>query len=337
MLSLILSIVLGVFAGMLLKGFYSMIKTELPASYTYSVSKLERSRGKIAAQYFGFRTIPVFVVTLGVVVTAHRLMLYGRVTYFACVFSFVCLSSGRALVERIKSGMKDAPFHCFLLIVEIIFSFVVGATSLLFSSYLASFVPEPREFVSDAWTVLFVALVYRAMRTVSRTPGTLSSRNRLQLVREDVGDDIWNAMYDMAEDKAVPWCVLAAIMVVEVTERPRWVRKCEQIFSSLMFHKVKMSFGVTQEQSKRPLTDCEALSRTCDWIRGELSDKTIRTLMTRDHRGRNQPGDSSFRSTLDSCFAEVEQISDKRNPDGIYGGIVSRCARELYLDVSLWR
>ena len=264
-------------------------------------------------------------------------MLYDWVTYFACVFSFVCLSSGRALVERIKSGMKDAPFHCFLLTGEIIGSFVVGATSLLCSSYLASFVPEPREFVSDAWTGLFVALVYRAMRTVSRNPGTLSSRNRFQLVREDVGDDIWNDIYDIAKQKAVPWCVLAAIVVVEVTERPRWVRKCERIFSSLMFHKVKMSFGVTQEQSKRPLTDCEALSRTCDWIRGELSDETILTLMTRDHRGRNQPGDSSFWSTLDSCFAEVKQISDKRNPDGIYGEIVSRCARELYQTASLWR
>lgn len=32
MLSLVLSIVLGAFAGMLLKGFYSMIKTEEPAS-----------------------------------------------------------------------------------------------------------------------------------------------------------------------------------------------------------------------------------------------------------------------------------------------------------------
>ena len=334
MLSLLLSIVLGAFAGMLLKGFYSMIKTEEPASYTYSVSKLERSRGKIAAQYFGFRTIPVFVVTLGVVVTADRLMLYDRVTYLACVFSFVCLSSGRALVERIKSGMKDAPFHCFLLIGEIIGSFVVGATSLLFSSYLASFVPEPREFVSDAWTVLFVALVYRAMRTVSRAPRPLNSRDRLQLVREDVGDEIWNDMYDMAEDKAVPWCVLAAIVVVEVAERPRWVRKCERIFSSLMFHKVKMSFGVTQEQSKRPLTDCEALSQTCDWIRRELSDETIHILMTPDHRARNQPGHPSFQSALDSCFEEVERIANERNPDGSYGEIVSRCARELYRNVS---
>ena len=119
MLSLILSIVLGVFAGMLLKGFYSMVKIEEPASYTYSVSKLERSRGKVAAQYIGFRTIPVFVATLGVVVTARRLMLYDWATFFACVLSFVCLSSGRALVERIKNGMRDAPFHCFVLIVEI--------------------------------------------------------------------------------------------------------------------------------------------------------------------------------------------------------------------------
>jgi len=39
MLSLVLSIVLGAFAGMLLKGFYSMVKREEPASYTYSVSK----------------------------------------------------------------------------------------------------------------------------------------------------------------------------------------------------------------------------------------------------------------------------------------------------------
>ena len=332
-----MSIVLGVFAGMLLKGFYSMVKIEEPASYSYSVSKLERSRGKIAAQYIGFRTIPVFVATLGVVVTARRLMLHDWVTFFACALSFVCLSSGRALVERIKSGMRDAPFHCIVLIGEIIGSFVVGATSLLFSSYLESFVPEPREFVSGAWTALFVALVYRGMRTVSRAPRSLSPCDRLRLVREDVGDDIWNDIYDMAKDKAVPWCVLAAIVVVEVTERPRWVRKCERIFSSLMFHKVKMSFGVTQEQSKRPLTDCEALSRTCDWIRDELSDETILTLMTPDQRVRNRPEDSSFQSALNSCFAEVKQIADKRNPDGIYGEIVSRCARELYQNASLWR
>ena len=316
-----MSIVLGVFAGMLLKGFYSMVKIEEPASYSYSVSKLERSRGKIAAQYIGFRTIPVFVATLGVVVTARRLMLHDWVTFFACALSFVCLSSGRALVERIKSGMRDAPFHCIVLIGEIIGSFVVGATSLLFSSYLESFVPEPREFVSGAWTALFVALVYRGMRTVSRAPRSLSPCD----------------IYDMAKDKAVPWCVLAAIVVVEVTERPRWVRKCERIFSSLMFHKVKMSFGVTQEQSKRPLTDCEALSQTCDWIKRELSDETINTLMAPYHTAQNQPGHSSFRTELDFCFKEVERIANERNPDGIYGGIVSHCARELYQNVSLKR
>ena len=233
--------------------------------------------------------------------------------------------------------MRDAPFHCIVLIGEIIGSFVVGATSLLFSSYLESFVPEPREFVSGAWTALFVALVYRGMRTVSRAPRSLSPCDRLRLVREDVGDDIWNDIYDMAKDKAVPWCVLAAIVVVEVTERPRWVRKCERIFSSLMFHKVKMSFGVTQEQSKRPLTDCEALSQTCDWIKRELSDETINTLMAPYHTAQNQPGHSSFRTELDFCFKEVERIANERNPDGIYGGIVSSYARDLYRNASLRR
>ena len=92
-----MSIVLGVFAGMLLKGFYSMVKIEEPASYSYSVSKLERSRGKIATQYIGFRTIPVFVATLGVVVTARRLMLYDWVTFGLRVKMCVWLGVSRGL------------------------------------------------------------------------------------------------------------------------------------------------------------------------------------------------------------------------------------------------
>lgn len=53
MLSLILSIVLGVFAGMLLKGFYSMVKIEEPASYTYSGSSQTRVGGGGGASVSG--------------------------------------------------------------------------------------------------------------------------------------------------------------------------------------------------------------------------------------------------------------------------------------------
>ena len=55
MLLVALSVALGVIGGLLLKAFYSMVRHVSPRSYTYSASHLERSRGKVAAQYAMFR------------------------------------------------------------------------------------------------------------------------------------------------------------------------------------------------------------------------------------------------------------------------------------------
>ena len=313
MLGLILSILLGIFGGVLLKIFYSMVEKEEPESYLYNVSKLQRAKGKVALQYVGFRVLPVFVVTSGVVVTAERVGVCRQSAYIACVSTFSVLSSVRSIFDRVRSDLKGAPFHYVLQVIDIVVSFIVGALCVLLYKILMPFVPEPQEFVSAAWTALFVALIYRGTRKASRAPDNLGITERLKLVREDVGVDLWEQLRTIADEKQVPWCLLAAIVMVEVGERPRW-----------------MSFGVTQEQSKRALSDCEALIMTCEWIKANFSPDTIAVLSHRRQGGCMGPGDSSPQAGLNSCLAEVERVAETRNPDGNYGRYVKQVARELY-------
>ena len=330
MLGLILSILLGIFGGVLLKIFYSMVEKEEPESYLYNVSKLQRAKGKVALQYVGFRVLPVFVVTSGVVVTAERVGVCRQSAYIACVSTFSVLSSVRSIFDRVRSDLKGAPFHYVLRVIDIVVSFIVGALCVLLYKILMPFVPEPQEFVSAAWTALFVALIYRGTRKASRAPDNLGITERLKLVREDVGVDLWEQLRTIADEKQVPWCLLAAIVMVEVGERPRWMRRCERVVSGLLLHKVTMSFGVTQEQSKRALSDCEALIMTCEWIKANFSPDTIAVLSHRRQGGCMGPGDSSPQAGLNSCLAEVERVAETRNPDGNYGRYVKQVARELY-------
>lgn len=250
------------------------------------------------------------------VVTAERVGVCRQSAYIACVTTLSVLSSVRSMIDRMRSELKGAPFHYVLQVIDIVVFFIVGALCVLLYKIMTPFVPEPQEFVSAAWTALFVALIYRGTRKASRVPDNLGITERVKLVREDVGVDLWEQLRTIADEKQVPWCLLAAIVMVEVGERPRWMRRCERVVSGLLLHKVTMSFGVTQEQSKRALSDCEALIMTCEWIKANFSPATIAVLSHRRQGGCMGPGDSSPQAGLNSCLAEVERVAETRNPDG---------------------
>lgn len=159
------------------------------------------------------------MVTSGVVVTAERVRVCRQSAYIACVTTLSVLSSVRSMIDRMRSELKGAPFHYVLQVIDIVVFFIVGALCVLLYKILTPFVPEPQEFVSAAWTALFVALIYRGTRKASRVPDNLGITERVKLVREDVGVDLWEQLRTIADEKQVPWCLLAAIVMVEVGER----------------------------------------------------------------------------------------------------------------------
>ena len=315
----VLSVALGVIGGLLLKAFYSMVRQVSPRSYTYSASHLERSRGKVAAQYAMFRVLPVFVISLGIVVTA---------VLFVCTILFVLLSSVRSIVGRMAAEGGGSAFHTLLQSISVVVTIVVAYCAYRCSSALAIFVPDPSEFVNAVWTAVFVGVVYCFISDVTRRSSYVGIEERIELVVRDIGGGLWEWARGAAEREGVPWCVIGAIILVEVSERPAWMRYLERLGSGILLNKVTMSFGVTQEQSRVPLSDKEAILRTIGGAKRFLGEETVTTLK-KDAKVRFADLSPDECQERNRAFEDVRRFAMRRNPDSHYGNMVSQFAREM--------
>ena len=327
---IIQSIILGTVGGGVLKAFYSMVKRESPMSYTYDASHLERARGLTALRYLAFRVVPVFCVSLAVVVTARRLELANSVALVSCILLFVLTSSVRSIVDRVRAPGKGAGFHSFLQVLSIIGTTVIACVAYMLSYRLSFLIPEPEEFVGAVWTAVFVGVVAHCASGFSKKPDYVCPKQYVQLVIDDVGKETWEWAKSAAREAGVPWCVLSAIMIVEVGERPSWMRKLERGVSAICFHRVTMSFGITQERSRSPLSDEKAIEKTILWIRECLSDRSRQTLMMVPGGGGSPSSIERGHALRHAAFEEVKCLAESRNPDGHYGEMVTRRARDVY-------
>lgn len=327
-LSVVLSVALGVIGGLLLKAFYSMVRQVSPRSYTYTASHLERSRGKVAVQYAMFRVLPVFVVSLGIVVTVVRLGLDEVVSLVVCTVLFILLSSVRSIVGRMAAEGGGSAFHALLQSISVVVTIVVAYCAYRCSSALAIFVPDPSEFVNAVWTAVFVGVVYCFISDVTRRSSYVDIEERIELVVRDIGGGLWEWARSAAEREGVPWCVIGAIILVEVSERPAWMRYLERLGSGILLNKVTMSFGVTQEQSRIPLSDKEAILRTICSAKRFLGEETVTTLkkVTKVRFADLSPDEFQERNR---AFEDVRRFAMRRNPDSHYGNMVSQFAREM--------
>ena len=327
-LSVVLSVALGVIGGLLLKAFYSMVRQVSPRSYTYTASHLERSRGKVAVQYAMFRVLPVFVVSLGIVVMAVRLGLDEVVSLVVCTVLFILLSSVRSIVGRMAAEGGGSAFHALLQSISVVVTIVVAYCAYRCSSALATFVPDPSEFVNAVWTAVFVGVVYCFISDVTRRSSYVDIEERIELVVRDIGGGLWEWARSAAEREGVPWCVIGAIILVEVSERPAWMRYLERLGSGILLNKVTMSFGVTQEQSRIPLSDKEAILRTICSAKRFLGEETVTTLkkVTKVRFADLSPDEFQERNR---AFEDVRRFAMRRNPDSHYGNMVSQFAREM--------
>jgi len=225
-----------------------------------------------------FRVLPVFVVSLGIVVTAVRLGLDEAVSLVVCTVLFILLSSVRSIVGRMAAEGGGSAFHALLQSISVVVTIVVAYCAYRCSSALAIFVPDPSEFVNAVWTAVFVGVVYCFISDVTRRSSYVDIEERIELVVRDIGGGLWEWARSAAEREGVPWCVIGAIILVEVSERPAWMRYLERLGSGILLNKVTMSFGVTQEQSRIPLSDKEAILRTICSAKRFLGEETVTTL-----------------------------------------------------------
>lgn len=195
----------------------------------------------------------------------------------------------------------------------------------------ASFlVPEPNEFVIAIWTAIFVGVVTQLFSSItSGVAGDFDVVQGINLVIKDVGGETWEWIRCECRKSRVPWCVVAAIVVVEVNERPAWMRLAERICAYVTLQRITMSFGVTQESSKRVLTDKDSVCLTIRWVADNLSEEAKEYLLCkRDIRDTDER--LRFYDGVEKANSEVKALASTRNPDGRYGDMVGRVSWALY-------
>lgn len=327
---ILLSVLLGLFGGMLLKAFYSMVRVKAPTAYAYGVSHLQRSARSSIAQYLCFRFAPVFLVGLAISVTAERLGLMVALALLSCIVLFVILSSGRSIYCRLVAPGKGAGFHTVLQLGSAVLTGLIAIMSYYLYPLFFFLVPDPSEFVIAIWTAAFVAIVSHTFAKVTSGVGDyLDDSERIEMVIEDIGKDKWSWILQECRNSGVPSCVVAAIVVVEVNERPSWMRVLERVCGYICLQRVVMSYGITQERSKPVLTDEESVRVTIRWVSDHLSARTIELLSVRRRDSLSERGLGS-NELISKAFYEVQELLDARNPDGKYGMMVERMARCLY-------
>lgn len=106
----LLSVLLGVFGGVLLKAFYSMVRVKAPTSYAYAASHLQRTARTSIAAYALFRFAPVYFVSLAVCVTVERVGLYVLPALISSTALFVIVSSVASIYNRWAAPGKGRNF-----------------------------------------------------------------------------------------------------------------------------------------------------------------------------------------------------------------------------------
>jgi hypothetical protein len=203
---------------------------------------------------------------------------------------------------------------------------------LAYCSYSsASFlVPEPNEFVIAIWTAVFVGVVTQLFAGITAgVAGDFELAEVVNLAKKDVGVETWEWIRSECRKSSVPWCVVAAIVVVEVNERPAWMRRAERICAYATLQRITMSFGVTQESSKHVLTDEDSVCLTIRWVADNLSEESKGYLLcNKDIRDLDER--LRFLDGVEKAIDEVIALAATRNPDGRYGDMVGKVSRNLY-------
>ncbi len=310
------SVTLGLFGGVCLFSLYGLLRSNWPQLYTYDTSPLERTVRRTAFRYLIFRTLPPAAVFCAVAVTADRLRINTALSVALCVFCFIALSSFRAIVVALKHCARVFT-TCAAQSAVSAWTVILGAAAFSQRKHLQGLIPEPSAFVEAIWAAMFVAVAFYAYQILARSNDP-TPMETIEMAKKDMGGMVWSYASCVARCKEVPAYLLLAIMVVESTQRPRWMRRLERLASRLLINRVEFTQGVTQEKSASTLSDHEAIEITADFIDSNLTTRE-KELMADGSDPYN------YQKVCEACW----RVARLRNNDPQYADQVASYATTL--------
>jgi hypothetical protein len=303
---------------MVYKGFeFQWPSQYLSLANTYSLNIVSRSY-----RLFLFRFVPVFVVGVAVWSTTNKLTELGWFAIVVMGVTNVLSTNVLALVRSFESGrfnlgVNYASYHLTAI-------GVVGLSclsSIIAGPLLAPLVPDPKDFLNALWTGVFVAVAGAFAMRAAGLGGPQDDYEEDYFIARayrDVGIDFFDTLFSRAQEIGADPLLAKAVAIVEILQRPKWVRDVERAFGRLV--PASRTYGAMQIKSSEPLTDLESLSRYFDanrsflpwtWFEGgaEYDKNALWGAGGRHH------GDKAYIDQLDQIyrrlFSSIEWVGDE--------------------------
>jgi hypothetical protein len=236
---------------------YRRVDQDWPESYhsVQSVASAQVRRG-FFQHYLVFRGGPVFLVAAFVGVTAERLNGNAWIAVILTAILHLGSTNVLALVRVVRDSSRPqrvalAAHHLGVILT----STLAAVAAVFFRPQLAGLIPDPDDVMIAVWAGVFATVFGTAVRWLMQPPAGAPS-SVIDDLRKDVGESHWQHIGVVAIENNCDERVLKAVILAEVQQRPRWVRKIERIKGLVV---KGGTYGVAQVTADQPISDKESI------------------------------------------------------------------------------
>lgn len=228
--------------------FYKSFEVEWPDRYFDGVRGVDPVVTRTSGRYFVFRIAPFFLATLVVSAVAKRIGVPSGITIWAGTALYV--GTGplfRAGVAWVRKPRRLGSVAHRLVTATLLVIAAAGAQ--LVTDDVEPYVPSLKETILAGWIALFIFLLSRlglVLTTIQRpTDESLVQRALDEIPVGDIGRLL----------AADPSGTFLTVAVIEQLNRPRWVRRLENVMPG------ELTRGMMQVKSRVPISDEESIDR----------------------------------------------------------------------------
>ncbi len=269
---LIGSVLLALIGAAILYALYTTLRMRWPDAYS-SMSDTYSLRLRDTWQRFTlYRFAPVFIVALGVTVTADRQHVNSLLALCVMIAVHVWQTNGRAFVRDLLGKRERGDFRPNYAAYHAAMSALVaiaGAGAYVLRHLASPLVPSSEALTESLWTAALVAVCAGFLISLVGSESSKGMRMGGEYLSRRAIADIGLSTVDYAYSKAVELgadpILIRAIMYAEVIQRPRWFRNIE---ARTWWIRRTGTYGLMQVASARPMSDRESIDRACAQLAG---------------------------------------------------------------------
>lgn len=303
----VVGLVVGLAGAGLLQAFFYVLRTDWPSNY-YSTSDVAgRLFSPTLLRFSAFRFLPVFIIALFL---PSYLNPGVEVSIAQCAFliAHTSLSSGRGLVESIRAGRSSLRFIAPNLLTGF-GAILVGLLGWWLAPGSSTVVPGIDKFIEVVTTGLVAAVFSSvALRLTSSTASPSRYVDAFSALDLDLRRlvEMEAAVHEVEREFAF------AILLVELEQRPGWLRAAESIPLLRRFARTR---GVFQNLRSAPFTNEES-------VRAEMA--MYRSVQLQSNSGVGTPAilrsqlekhnqSSSFVDAAEVAYGQLQKLTQRRS------------------------